>query len=147
MRIREFLKKGKSKRYVRADVLEQCIYDRRVIKKKRTRYRICCRITSSESKCCLKYKASANASAFLFQTKFLHLGGYYVTNACFISILPRQETRADRFPLQKNEVGLHLSVMSFLNKTAEKAVPCCTLVSLGMQAIGFLFEKKWVSFF
>ena len=34
--------------------------------------------------------------------------------------------------------------MSFLNKTAEKTVPCCTLVILGMQTIGFLFEKEQV---
>ena len=37
--------------------------------------------------------------------------------------------------------------MSYLNKTAEKAVPRCTLVILGMQTIGFLFEKEYVLFF
>ena len=33
-----------------------------------------------------------------------------------------QLNRADRFPLKKNEVGQ--PVTSFLNKTAEKVVPC-----------------------
>ena len=37
--------------------------------------------------------------------------------------------------------------MSYLNKTAEKAIPCCTFVNLGMQAIGFLFEKEYILFF
>ena len=47
-----------------------------------------------------------------------------------------ENNRADHFPLQKNEVGQ--SVTSFLNRTAEKAVHCCTLMILGMQTIGFL---------
>ena len=40
------------------------------------------------------------------------------------------------FSLQRNELGQ--SVMSFLiNKTSEKAVPCCTLMIVGMQMISF----------
>ena len=39
-----------------------------------------CIITSSVSICCLKYKSLANASAFLFQTTFLHLGSYSAAN-------------------------------------------------------------------
>ena len=39
------------------------------------------------------------------------------------------------------------SVASFLYKIVEKAVPCCTLVILGMQTTGFLFKKKYVLFF
>ena len=55
----------------------------------------------------------------------------------------KQQKRADRFPLWKNEVHyVGQSVTLSLNKTAEKAVPCCTLVILGMQTIGFLFEKE-----
>ena len=40
----------------------------------------------------------------------------------------------------KNEVCK--SVTSYLNEIAEKVVPYCTLVILGMQTIGFLFEKE-----
>ena len=39
----------------------------------------------------------------------------------------------------KNEVGQ--SVTSYLNKTAEKAIPCCNLVILGMNTICILFLK------
>ena len=35
---------------------------------------------------------------------------------------------------------------SFLNETAEKDVPCCTLVILGMQTIGFLYENEELGF-
>ena len=49
-------------------------------------------------------------------------------NKYFISILPQQKQRANHFPLQKNEVGR--SVTSFLYKTVEKAVPCCTLLTV-----------------
>jgi hypothetical protein len=38
--------------------------------------RFCCIITSSVSKYCLKYK-SRGVLAFIFQTTFLHLGGFY----------------------------------------------------------------------
>ena len=55
-------------------------------------------------------------------------------------ILIRLQNRADRFLLKKNEVGQ--SVTSYLNKTAEKAVPCCTLVVLGMQTICIFFKKE-----
>ena len=66
-------------------------------------------------------------------------------NKYFISILPWQQNRSDRFPLQKNEVSQ--SVMQFFNKTAEKAAPCCALVILGKQTIGFLLERnKFYSF-
>ena len=50
-------------------------------------------------------------------------------------ILPRQQNRE-----MENEVTQ--SVTSYLNKTSEKAVPCCTLVILGMQTIGFVFERE-----
>ena len=63
-------------------------------------------------------------------------------NKYFISILPRQQNRADRFRLQKNEVSQSV-IMSFLNKNAEEAVPCCTLVILGIQT----FEKKKIKLF
>ena len=44
--------------------------DKPLIKKSCMRYRV---------EICLKYKISTNASAFLFQTTFIHLGGYSAT--------------------------------------------------------------------
>ena len=45
-------------------------------------------------------------------------------------ILPRQQNRADLFPVKKKEEGRSYAV--------EKAVPCCTLMIFGMHTIGFL---------
>ena len=55
----------------------------------------------------------------------------------FISILPRQQNRTDRFPKE----GRSRSIGDVIS---EKAVPSCTLLILGMQTIGFLFEKEYV---
>ena len=49
------------------------------------------------------------------------------------------QNRADRFSLERIEEVK--SVTSFLNKTAEKIVPGCILVILGMQTIDFLFKN------
>ena len=60
----------------------------------------------------------------------------------FISILPRQQIGLIVFLYRR----MKTSVTPFFSKTTEKAVPCCTLVILGMQMFFLLKRKRFSTF-
>ena len=80
------------------------------------------------------------------QPRFLYFKQHFDTEEVILQ-QPREQVLYfySTTATKKNEVGQ--SVTSYLNKTAKKAVPRCTLVLFGMQTIGFLFEKEYVLFF